>query len=49
MFMKMVEMFSKINLDKDNRMLRFGVGKHNGTWFIRLDLWWFGLRIHKIC
>jgi|21_taG_2_1085346.scaffolds.fasta_scaffold10244_3 hypothetical protein len=44
----MEEMFSKINLDKQNRMLRFGFGKHNGTWFMRLDLWWFGIRIFKI-
>ena len=29
-------------------MLRFGFGKHDGTWFMRLDLWWFGIRIFKI-
>jgi len=44
----MVEMFNKINLDNQNRMLRFGFGKHNGTWFIRIDLWWFGIRIFKV-
>jgi len=44
----MEEMFSKISLDKQNRMLRFGFGKHNGTWFMRLDLWWFGIRIVKM-
>ena len=43
----MEEMFSKINLDRQNRMLRFGFGKHNGTWFMRLDLWWVGIRIFK--
>jgi len=48
MYLKMVEMFNKINLDKENRMLRFGFGKHAGTWFIRIDLWWFGIRIFKI-
>ena len=48
MYLKMVEMFNKINLDKENRMLRFGFGKHSGTWFIRIDLWWFGVRIFKV-
>tara|TARA_R110001583_G_scaffold81273_1_gene217066 strand:- start:947 stop:1144 length:198 start_codon:yes stop_codon:yes gene_type:complete len=42
------KMVKLINLDKQNRMLRFGFGKHNGTWFMRLDLWWFGIRIFKI-
>jgi len=44
----MEEMFNKINLDEQNRMLRFGFGKHDGIWFMRLDLWWFGIRIFKI-
>jgi hypothetical protein len=34
-----------IRLDTNNRMLRLGGGKNAGLWFIRLDLWWFGLRI----
>ena len=38
---------TKIKLNKENRMLRFGFGKHNNKPFIRLDLWWFGLRITK--
>lgn len=38
-------MITKINLDKDNRMLRFGFGKHEGKWFVRLDLWAFGFRL----
>lgn len=38
-------MISKIPLDKNNRMLRAGFGKHNGEWFVRFDLWFFGLRI----
>jgi len=43
----MVEMFSKIKLDNQNRMLRFGFGKHKGIWFIRIDLWWIGIRMIK--
>ena len=31
----------KIILDVDNRMLRFGFGKHKGIWFVRIDLWIF--------
>jgi len=38
-------MFTTLKLDSENRMLRFGFGKHQGKWFIRLDLWWFGLRL----
>lgn len=37
--------FTKINLDKNNRMLRFGFGKHGGKWFLRFDLWFFGFRL----
>lgn len=37
---------TKLNLDKDNRMLRFGFGKHDVKWFIRLDLWYVGFRIN---
>ena len=43
------KMLNKITLDKENRMLRFGFGKHAGTWFIRIDLWWIGIRLYKIC
>jgi len=35
----------KIPLDSDNRMLRFGFGKHKGKWFLRIDLWWKGFRL----
>jgi hypothetical protein len=35
---------NKISLDKDNRMLRIGFGKHDGKWFMRVDLWWKGFR-----
>jgi hypothetical protein len=36
---------TRIHLNKDNRMLRIGFGKHDGTWFARVDLWFFGLRV----
>ena len=36
---------TKIKLNKDNRMLRFGFGKNEGRWFIRLDLWFVGYRL----
>jgi hypothetical protein len=34
-----------IPLDKKNRMLRAGFGKYYGNWFVRIDLWFFGIRI----
>lgn len=34
-----------IPLDKDNRMIRAGLGKNNGNWFARIDLWFVGIRI----
>ncbi|MEK6828785.1 MAG: hypothetical protein AABY15_01575 [Nanoarchaeota archaeon] len=37
----------KISLDKNNRMLRVGFGKHSGNWFFRIDLWFGGFRIKK--
>jgi hypothetical protein len=40
-------MVTVIKLSKDNRMLRFGFGKNNNVWFIRLDLWVCGIRITK--
>lgn len=39
------KLLTHIPLDKNNRMLRVGFGKHNGKWFMRVDLWFFGLRI----
>jgi hypothetical protein len=36
---------TKIMLIQDNRMLRVGVGKHTGEWFLRIDLWWVGYRL----
>ena len=38
---------TKIPLDKNNRMLRFGFGKNEGNWFLRIDLWFFGIRFNK--
>ncbi len=37
----------KIQLDKDNRMLRIGFGKNKGLWFLRVDLWFAGYRFKK--
>jgi hypothetical protein len=34
-----------IPLDEKNRMLRVGFGKHDGRWFARIDLWFFGVRL----
>jgi hypothetical protein len=36
---------TKISLDKANRMVRLGIGKHDGHWFARIDLWFFGIRL----
>lgn len=36
-----------IPLDQDNRMIRLGFGKHEGRWFIRVDLWWNGYRLTR--
>jgi len=38
-------MIDIIRLNKDNRMLRIGFGKHKGKWFARVDLWFIGIRI----
>jgi hypothetical protein len=38
----------KIPLDKDNRMLRFGFGKNEGRWFVRIDLWFAGFRLTRL-
>ena len=38
---------SKITLEKNNRMLRIGFGRHNSEWFARVDLWFLGIRITK--
>lgn len=36
---------TKLELDKNNRMLRFGFGYHKGDFFIRVDLWTVAYRI----
>lgn len=38
-------MFNFIPMSPGNRMIRFGCGQHEGRWFLRLDLWFFGIRI----
>lgn len=34
-----------IKLDKCNRMIRVGFGKHSSQWFFRIDLWYIGIRV----
>ena len=39
---------TKIKLSHNNEMIRLGFGKHDGNWFIRIDLWTVGYRVsHK--
>jgi hypothetical protein len=38
---------TRISLDKDNRMLRLGMGKNDSNWFARVDLWYVGYRITR--
>lgn len=38
-------MFNIIPMTPGNRMLRIGLGQHEGRWFLRLDLWFFGVRL----
>lgn len=40
-------MRTKLTLDEKNRMLRIGLGKHDGKWFFRIDLWWIAYRWTK--
>ncbi len=35
----------KLDMSKGNRMVRAGIGQHNGVWFARVDLWWVGFRL----
>ena len=39
---------SMIRMSKDNRKLRIGFGKYEGSWFFRIDLWFVGFRISQI-
>jgi hypothetical protein len=36
-----------LHLDRQNRMLRIGFGKHDGKWFFRVDMWCIGCRITR--
>lgn len=40
--------FTKIPLDKKNRMVRLGFGKHDDRWFVRVDLWTVGFRLAQL-
>jgi hypothetical protein len=37
--------FTKIRMGKENRKLRVGIGKYEGSWFFRIDLWFIGFRL----
>ena len=39
--------FNTVKMDKGNRMIRFGFGQNNNLWFVRLDLWWYGVRLSQ--
>ena len=39
--------FTKINIDPDHRLVRFGFGRYKGLWFIRVDFWSIGFRINE--
>ena len=39
--------FTKIEMKPGNRMVRAGFGQHDGNWFLRVDLWFFGLRVTR--
>jgi hypothetical protein len=34
-------------MDCLNRMVRVGLGKHDGRWFFRVDLWFAGFRVTR--
>lgn len=36
---------TKLPLQQGNRMIRIGFGQHEGKWFFRVDLWYYGWRI----
>lgn len=37
----------KVDIPENQRLARIGVGKHEGVWFFRIDLWNRGYRIQK--
>ena len=36
-----------LKLPSWNRMIRMGFGKRDNQWYIRMDLWYYGIRITK--
>lgn len=36
---------TKIEMDANSRMIRIGLGKNEGRWFFRVDLWFAGWRV----
>lgn len=38
---------TKVTMDEQNRMLRAGLGKHDGKWFFRMDFWAVGFRLTR--
>lgn len=38
---------TKISHTKGNEIVRGGFGRHEGKWFIRIDLWWVGYRLKR--
>lgn len=36
---------TKIPMGQGNRILRIGLGQHNSKLFIRIDLWYIGIRL----
>ena len=39
--------FAMVRMSKDNRKLRIGFGKREGSWFFRVDLWFVGFRVSQ--
>ena len=37
-------MITVIKMQPGSRMIRLGLGQHEGRWFARIDLWWVGIR-----
>ena len=38
-------MITRLKLEPQNEMLRFGIGRNEGRWFFRIDLWRVGFRL----
>jgi len=39
--------FDKLILIKTNRSVRIGFGRHEGIWYVRIDLWFVGYRLSQ--